>query len=105
MFQKKDKKKNKKPKPDKTELSESAKNYLSTRDGNVSKKIPRGQIIHTRDDYFYQSGGYQKKDKSGNVRTDNNRPAVVLDTNELDELALSKKRIAENRVIRRLSKR
>jgi hypothetical protein len=74
-----------------SELSQSAKNYLSSRDRNVSKKIPRGQVVKTRDDYFYGSKGYVKIGKDGKPAEGNYRPAVVADTNDLDEMGLIKR--------------
>ncbi|GHV02077.1 hypothetical protein FACS1894211_12890 [Clostridia bacterium] len=76
-------------------FSQSAKNYLDTRDHNVSNKIKRGQTVMTRDNYFYGSKDYDKLDKSGKPIAGNYRPAVVADTNELDEMGLIKQTRSE----------
>lgn len=54
---------------------------------NVSRKVKNGQIVHTRDEYFYGKKDYRKPDyeNKGNYRM-----AVVVDSNRDDELAVVK---------------
>lgn len=50
---------------------------------NESKRIPKGRTVQTRDEYI--AGGYPKP---GYEKKGNYRKGVVIDTNELDELAI-----------------
>ena len=50
---------------------------------NESKKVPKGRTVQTRDEYI--EGGYPKP---GYEDKGNYRKGVVIDTNELDELAI-----------------
>lgn len=54
---------------------------------NVSKTIPNGTIVHTRDEYFFGSKDYRKPgyDKKGNYRR-----AVVVDTTKDDQMVVVK---------------
>ena len=54
---------------------------------NVSKTIPNGTIVHTRDEYFFGSKDYRKPgyDKKGNYRM-----AVVVDSTRDDQVAVVK---------------
>lgn len=54
---------------------------------NKSKKVPNGTIVQTRDDYFSGQGKYQKPNYQNKG---NYRKAVVVDSNDRDELALVK---------------
>lgn len=53
---------------------------LKKSDKNISKTIKPGQRIKTDDKYFYKSNGYSKP----------GRPAVVIDTNKKNEIAVAK---------------
>jgi hypothetical protein len=57
------------------------------RNKNVSKKIPNGAILHTRDEYFHNEGKYRK---SGYKNKGNYRKVVVIDSNRRDDLAVVK---------------
>ena len=54
---------------------------------NVSKKIPNGTIIHTRDEYFFGSKNYRKP---GYKNKGNYRKVSVVDSNRNDDLAVVK---------------
>ena len=54
---------------------------------NISKSIPNGTILQTRDEYFYNQGSYRKP---GYANKGNYRMAVVIDSNRNDELAIVK---------------
>lgn len=54
---------------------------------NVSKIIPNGRILQTRDEYFEHESGYRKPEKE---EKGNYRKAVVVDSNRNDELAVVK---------------
>ena len=54
---------------------------------NVSKTVPTGTILQTRDEYFQGSGNYRKP---GYQNKGLYRKAVVIDSNRFDELAVVK---------------
>jgi len=54
---------------------------------NVSKNIPNGTILHTRDDYIYGSQNYRKP---GYANKGNYRKVSVVDSNKNDDLAVVK---------------
>lgn len=54
---------------------------------NLSKKIPKGRTVRTRDEFFEGQGNYKKP---GYENAGNYRKAAVVDSNEFDELALVK---------------
>ena len=54
---------------------------------NVSKNVPNGLILHTRDEYFESQGTYRKP---GYQNRGNYRKAVVIDSNKNDDLAVVK---------------
>lgn len=60
---------------------------MARKNKNVSKKVPNGTIVQTRDNYFANSGNYNKPNR--NIRQ-NYRKAVAVDSNRQDELALVK---------------
>ncbi len=57
------------------------------RDKNVSNTIPNGRTLQTRDENFY---GHKNYRKSGYEKKGNYRKVVVIDSNDLDELAVVK---------------
>lgn len=54
---------------------------------NVSKNVPNGTIIQTRDEYFKGQGDYRKP---GYENKGNYRKAVVVDSNRKNEFVLVK---------------
>ena len=54
---------------------------------NVSKKIPNGTVLHTRDEYFLGSENYRKP---GYKNKGNYRKVGVVDSNRNDDLAVVK---------------
>lgn len=54
---------------------------------NVSKNIPNGTILHTRDEYIYGSKNYRKPGYGGKG---NYRKVAVVDSNKSDDLAVVK---------------
>ncbi len=54
---------------------------------NVSKKVPNGSILHTRDEYLHNEGKYRKP---GYKNKGNYRKVVVVDSNRRDDLAVVK---------------
>ena len=54
---------------------------------NVSKKIPNGTILHTRDEFLYGSKTYRKP---GYKNKGNYRKVSVVDSNRNDDLAIVK---------------
>ena len=54
---------------------------------NVSKNVPNGLILHTRDEFFEGRGSYKKP---GYENKGNYRKAVVIDSNKNDDLAVVK---------------
>ena len=54
---------------------------------NVSKNIPNGTILHTRDEYIYGSQNYRKP---GYQSKGNYRKVAVVDSNRHDDLAVVK---------------
>ena len=54
---------------------------------NVSKNIPNGTILHTRDEYIYGSQDYRKP---GCESKGNYRKVAVVDSNRHDDLAVVK---------------
>ena len=54
---------------------------------NVSKNIPNGTILHTRDEYIYGSQNYRKP---GYQNKGNYRKVAVVDSNRHDDLAVVK---------------
>ncbi|MDE7454739.1 MAG: hypothetical protein K2M64_02800 [Clostridia bacterium] len=54
---------------------------------NVSKSIPNGRTLQTRDENFYMQENYNK---SGYEDKGNYRRVVVIDSNELNDLAVVK---------------
>lgn len=54
---------------------------------NVSKKVPNGRTLQTRDEYFYGQSLYKKP---GYENKGNYRKVVVIDSNDLDDLAVVK---------------
>ena len=53
----------------------------------MSKKVPNGTIVRTRDEYFDGASSYRKPNYQNKG---NYRPTVVIDSNKEDELALLK---------------
>lgn len=54
---------------------------------NVSKNIPNGTILHTRDEYIYGAHNYRKP---GYQSKGNYRKVAVVDSNRHDDLAVVK---------------
>lgn len=54
---------------------------------NISKNVPNGTIIHTRDEFFLGQSNYRKP---GYEDKGLYRKTVVVDSNRMDELALVK---------------
>ena len=54
---------------------------------NVSKNIPNGRTLQTRDENFYGQSTYKKPGYEGKG---NYRKVVVIDSNDLDDLAVVK---------------
>lgn len=54
---------------------------------NVSKNIPNGVILQTRDEYLHNQGNYRKP---GYSKKGNYRKVAVIDSNSNDELAIVK---------------
>jgi hypothetical protein len=57
------------------------------RNRNISKNVPNGTILHTRDEYLKDSGAYRKP---GYKNKGNYRKVVVVDSNRNDDLAVVK---------------
>lgn len=58
---------------------------MARKNRNVSKEIPNGTMLHTRDEYLSSSNGFNK-----NGKTKNYRKAVVVDSNRKNDLAIIK---------------
>lgn len=54
---------------------------------NISKNVPNGTILHTRDEFLKDSGSYRKP---GYKNKGNYRKVVVIDSNRNDDLAVVK---------------
>ena len=54
---------------------------------NISKNIPNGTILHTRDEYIFGSKNYRKPGYAGKG---NYRKVAVVDSNRHDDLAVVK---------------
>ena len=54
---------------------------------NVSKKVPNGTVLHTRDEYIFGSQNYKKP---GYQNKGNYRKVAVVDSNRYDDLAVVK---------------
>ena len=60
---------------------------MKKKNKNVSKTIPNGRTLQTRDEYFE---GQKKYKKPGYEKKGNYRKIVVIDSNDLDDLAVVK---------------
>lgn len=60
---------------------------MKKKNKNVSKTIPNGRTLQTRDEYFYGGSNYRKP---GYAKKGNYRKVVVIDSNDLDDLAVVK---------------